>query len=290
MTERFNANQEEVGISSSGGPAGSGLDLTALGVGVGSGQTASFQENNSSLNFEFTLRWEDVAQNLGRLQEKKYLGEFVDDMEMRDKMVEDYLSSNLVNGIVAGAGVSINRASGIVTVSSNSTKTYKVGDTGPGGGIIFFVDRFDEYSDFTYLEMAADSTRVLRTWAQSTPTNYQTTSVTGASNAGLGSGSANTAAIVAQGNSNTATCAATYCDSLTSGTKSDWYLGSIGEMQLAREVLLWSRDTSWYEGYYWSSTQADNDEAYYMQAIIAGSVSGALKSSSFEVRAIRKFD
>jgi hypothetical protein len=174
--------------------------------------------------------------------------------------------------------------------SFESTFSYKVGDTGPGGGIIFFVDRFNEYSDFTYLEMAPDSTRVLRTWSQSTPSNYQTTSVTGASNAGLGSGSSNTAAIVAQGNSNSATCAATYCDSLTSGGQSDWYLGSIGEMKLASEVLLLLRDTSWYQGYYWSSTQADNDEAYYMQAIIAGSVSGNLKNSSIEVRAIRKFN
>ena len=32
--------------------------------------------------------------------------------------------------------------------------SYKIGDTGPGGGIVFFVDRYNEYSDFTYLEVA----------------------------------------------------------------------------------------------------------------------------------------
>lgn len=117
MTERFNANQDEMGISSSGGPAGSGLDLTALGVGQGSGQTSSFQENNSSLNFEYTLRWDDISDNLSKLDNKKNLNNFVDDMEFRDRMVEDYLSSNVVNGIVAGAGLSINRAAGIVTTS-----------------------------------------------------------------------------------------------------------------------------------------------------------------------------
>lgn len=31
---------------------------------------------------------------------------------------------------------------------------YKVGDTGPAGGTIFFVDRYSEYGDFTYLEAA----------------------------------------------------------------------------------------------------------------------------------------
>jgi hypothetical protein len=166
---------------------------------------------------------------------------------------------------------------------------YKVGDTGPGGGTIFFVDRFDEYSGFNYLEIAPDSTRVLRPWAQSSPTNYQATSVTGAGGKGLGTGSSNTTAIVAQGNSNAATCAATYCDSLTSGGQSDWYLGSLAEMKLANEVLHQSLETSWYSGYYWTSTQADNSNAFYMQALAIGSLNATLKSTSLEVRAIRKF-
>lgn len=32
--------------------------------------------------------------------------------------------------------------------------TYKIGDTGPGGGLIFFVDYLDQYSKFNYLEAA----------------------------------------------------------------------------------------------------------------------------------------
>jgi hypothetical protein len=286
MTERFNANQEEVGISSSGGPAGSGLDLTALGVGVGSGQTASFQENNSSLNFEFTLRWEDVAQNLGRLQEKKYLGEFVDDMEMRDKMVEDYLSSNLVNGIVAGAGVSINRASGIVTVSSNSTKTYKVGDTGPGGGIIFFVDRFDEYADFTYLEVAPVSTEVTRSWA--TGAN-QTALVAGADSKALGGGLQNTIDIAAQAGNVAATCAAVYCDTLTSGSKSDWYLPSLAEMKMVWEVVYLNLGAgSFVSAGYWTSSENAASNAWW-QSLNVGNQNTDGKNASYYVRPIRRF-
>jgi hypothetical protein len=286
MTERFNANQEEVGISSSGGPAGSGLDLTALGVGVGSGQTASFQENNSSLNFEFTLRWEDVAQNLGRLQEKKYLGEFVDDMEMRDKMVEDYLSSNLVNGIVAGAGVSINRASGIVTVTSNTAKTYKVGDTGPGGGIIFFVDRFDEYSGFTYLEVAPASTQVSRTWA--TGAN-QGASVAGADSTALGAGLDNTTDIAAQAGNVAATCAAVYCDTLTSGGQSDWYLPSIAELKILYDVAFLSLGGAGFvRDYYWSSTENAAGNAV-SKDFYTGSEFLSNKSDTVYVRPIRQF-
>ena len=286
MTERFNANQDEIGISSSGGPAGSGLDLTALGVGVGSGQTASFQENNSSLNFEYTLRWDDVVESLGRLQEKKYLGEFVDDMEMRDKMVEDYLSSNVVNGIVAGAGISINRAAGIVNVSSNSTKTYKVGDAGPGGGIIFFVDRFDEYANFTYLEVAPASTEVSRTWA--TGAN-QGASVAGADSRALGAGLQNTTDIAAQAGNVAATCAAVYCDTLTFGSKSDWYLPSAAELKILYNVAFLNLGGAGFSlNNYWSSTENSASLAG-SKDFYTGSEFLNNKSDTVQVRPIRRF-
>jgi hypothetical protein len=105
----------------------------------------------------------------------------------------------------------------------------------------------------------------------------------------LGTGSSNTTAIVAQGNSNAATCAAKYCDSLVSGGQSDWYLGSLAEMKLANEVLHQSLETSWYSGYYWTSTQYDNDEAFYMQALAIGNLNVGSKSGSIEVRPMRKF-
>lgn len=138
MTERFNANaQDTITVSNSGGPPGTGLDLTTLGVGQGSGQTASRQENNASIGFEFPIRWDDVASSLGRLGEKKYLGEFVDDMEMRDKMVEDYLTTSVVNGIVGQNGVAINKSQGVVTASISATYLQllvPVGTIHPYGG------------------------------------------------------------------------------------------------------------------------------------------------------------
>ena len=119
MTERFNANAVDDGfsVSASGGPAGTGQDLTTLGVGQGSGQTASRQENNASIGFEFPIRWDDVSENLSRLDSKKSIGEFVDDMEMRDKMIEDYLTTSVVNGVVGQNGVAVNRSQGVVTAS-----------------------------------------------------------------------------------------------------------------------------------------------------------------------------
>ena len=117
------------------------------------------------------------------------------------------------------------------------TFTYKVGDTGPGGGIIFFVDRHDEYSGFTYLEVAPVSTQVQRTWAPSSPVNYQSVAVSGADSKALGAGYQNTLDIVAQGHTDTATSAAKYCDALTSGGKSDWYLPSISELVMFYNVV-----------------------------------------------------
>jgi len=243
MTERFNANQEEIGISSSGGPAGSGLNLTTLGVGQGSGQNATSQENNSSLNFEYTLRWDDISENLAKLGNKKNLNDFVDDMEFRDRMVEDYLSSNVVNGIVAGAGLSINRAAGIVTVSSNS-------------------------------------------WA--TGAN-QGASVAGADSTALGFGTYNTTDITLQAGNVAATCAAVYCDTLTSGGQSDWYLPSIAELKILYDVAFLNLGGAGFvRDYYWSSTENAAGNAI-SKDFYTGSEFISNKSDTVYVRPVRQF-
>ena len=166
------------------------------------------------------------------------------------------------------------------------TFTYKVGDTGPGGGIIFFVDRHDEYTGFTYLEVAPVGTEVTRRWAQTT---YQSTSVTGADSFGLGAGLQNTLDIVAQGNSNTATCAAKYCDALTYGGKSDWYLPSFAELKMVYDVVHLNLNIGGFDanGYYWSSSEnsASTAHNYYFSF---GSLCNYSKSTELYVRPVRK--
>ena len=39
-------------------------------------------------------------------------------------------------------------------IGTTVPNTYKIGDRGPGGGFIFFVDLYDQYPGFTYLEAA----------------------------------------------------------------------------------------------------------------------------------------
>ena len=165
------------------------------------------------------------------------------------------------------------------------TFTYKVGDTGPGGGIIFFVDRYDEYAGFTYLEVALSG--VTRTWV---PSSGQGVLVTGADSKALGAGYQNTIDIIAQGHTDAATCAAVYCSELSSGGQSDWYLGSIAEMRMVHDVVYVQLSSgSITSSIYWTSTESSLNNAYYVNFGSSSAFGSASKSATYSVRPIRRF-
>jgi len=143
-----------------------------------------------------------------------------------------------------------------VVIQSSVRSTWKcddggvctVGDSGPGGGRVFYVS-----AGFTcgptrsltckYLEVAPpalglasfdnDAAKTTaRTWAQSP---YQTTSVPNIGDSstatGIGWGYFNTLAIIAQGNTNPVTSAAALAQSFSGGGRADWYLPSKEEIQ-----------------------------------------------------------
>jgi hypothetical protein len=139
---------------------------------------------------------------------------------------------------------------------------YSVGDTGPGGGKIFYVATTPFAcgptlaSSCTYLEAApalwfAGAAEPTRTWAQSAP-DYQSTGVNNATSpetataTGIGWGYRNTRAIILQGNTDTATSAAALADSHTvtvSGVVyDDWYLPSKDELN---QMCKWQRGVAW---------------------------------------------
>lgn len=144
------------------------------------------------------------------------------------------------------------------------TFDYKVGDTGPGGGVIFFVDRYNEYSGFTYLEVAPVSTAVTREWVTDVNSN-QITTVSGADSKALGAGYQNTIDIVAQVGNVAATCAAKYCADLTFGGQSDWYLPSIAELKMIYEVAFMHLSINFAYDYYWSSSEYEPYRAWSFQ-------------------------
>ncbi len=164
---------------------------------------------------------------------------------------------------------------------------YKVGDTGPGGGIIFFVDRFNEYTGFTYLEVAPASAQVTRTWA--TGAN-QSAAVSGADSGALGDGYQNTLDIVAQAGNVDATCAAAYCADLTSGGQSDWYLPSISEIRKIYTVVHLDLGVGAFNstGTYFSSSEFVGPQVWGF-GFQFGTPNNQNKNSALFVRPVRRF-
>jgi hypothetical protein len=169
-----------------------------------------------------------------------------------------------------------------------ATATYRlrvtgdIGDTGPGGGIIYYYRSAGfncgptRAATCNYLEVTPagwyGGTNPARRWANVT---YQTTTVNNATSpetataSSIGWGYRNTRAIILQGNSATANSAAALADSHTvtvSGVVyDDWFLPSQDELKQLYDSLFSSGIGGFGSGssnFYWSSTEWDADKAW----------------------------
>jgi hypothetical protein len=179
-----------------------------------------------------------------------------------------------------------------------------VGDTGPGGGKVFYVSvggfacGITRSSTCHYMEIAptnwSGGPDPQRPWAQSTPVNYTTTAIT--LSAIIGYGALNTKAIIDQGNSNPDTSAAAraaaYSPVVNGSTINDWFLPSENEW-----AQVWSQRTvigfSPSGANYWSSTSPGNENGRYFMfegGTGPGQASGLVKATStVYVRPARAF-
>ena len=175
---------------------------------------------------------------------------------------------------------------------------YKLGDVGPGGGIVFYVapstfasPGSDCASVCRYLEAAParrDGEPRLR-WASE---NNQERSVRTAT--GIGSGMANTIAILKQGgNSGTA---ADYASKYVNGGKTDWHLPSIRELVELferQDVVGWGDmgRTGDVAPWYWSSSEFSKSAAWYQYNLFLSGPqsSDSPKWDSHRVRPVRAF-
>ena len=205
--------------------------------------------------------------------------------------------------IVFFASAAVVTSISITPASANSG--FQVGDTGPGGGKIFYVNNTgfacgpDRSVTCTYLEAAPNGWNTgsdpSRTWSQS---QYQSAELIAARNDGIGWGYSNTRAIMTQGSTNTATSAAALADAFTvtvSGVVyDDWYLPSseeLNQMWSQRNRLGMNNSRAIAGGDpYWSSSEHNLSNADYRM------FSGDLlnydnlqqnKSYSFYVRPVR---
>ena len=140
---------------------------------------------------------------------------------------------------------------------------YQVGDTGPAGGVVFYVSAEgfacgpDLASRCNYLEAAPGSSEVRRGWAD---TPRLELAVDGADDSAIGAGWANTLDIVALGNTDPMTSAAAYADAYEFGGFDDWYLPAKDEFNELYE----QRDmVGGFSGAdYWSSSEVSSDMAW----------------------------
>ena len=209
---------------------------------------------------------------------------------------------------VAGATTDTNSAnSGVITAVFPATaSTYAVGNTGPGGGIVFYVDTagFDCGSGFSatgsptggqcnYLEAAPTSGAsawidVQRSWA--TGTDNQDSNVANATGTAIGTGYKNSVAIVAQLNNVAATSAAVEARAYRGPNGlSDWYLPSKDELN---QLYLRQTDVGGFSGYryFWSSSQYTLQNYRAFDQLFSGGTSGEESKVREEyVRPVRAF-
>jgi hypothetical protein len=179
-----------------------------------------------------------------------------------------------------------------LTVSAAAV-IYNVGDTGPGGGKIFYKAATPFACgptlnlSCTYLEAAPPINGVKdnsgRAWSTG---GNQTISVPGANELAIGGGYKNSLAIVAQSGNVAASSAAVQSRAYTGGSLTDWYLPSKDELT---ELWTLKNTVGGFENTnYWSSSEFDPTNGW-RRAFQGSSQSGGGKSNAFYFRPIRAF-
>ena len=171
-------------------------------------------------------------------------------------------------------------ATGICPVTGCGALTYNLGDTGPGGGKIFYVadglsgrtlgftlyqTAIDTVGSTAYYLEAATTNKSSSTWATSPFT--QDIAGTGTE---IGTGRKNTALILG---TDTGAPAASACNTHNEGGQTDWFLPSQDEL-----LQLWLNRVSanfTTTGFFWSSSQNDTGTARAYQFFLDGTYTPA---------------
>ena len=205
-----------------------------------------------------------------------------------------------------------------VTESCANGGVCAVGDTGPGGGIVFYVasGTFTQIgaagsmctTTCKYLEaaptnwLAGTAGDPMRTWATNVNSN-QTTFVTGADGTAIGSGYQNSRDISAQAGNVAGSSAAVLAREYGGGSKTDWFLPSKDELnelcKYARSQTTGSTSTvcantgSLRSGFasadYWSSSESNSNSARGQAFYNGIQYLGAKNIDNVAVRPVRAF-
>ena len=194
------------------------------------------------------------------------------------------LAGALAVGVVSGAGTA--QAQAPTAKSCSQGGACKVGDKGPGGGIVFITPGTKGNTTGKYFEAAPP------TWNGSDADKYyfqwcsKDISVPGAVGTAIGTGSANTNAILATSACSTSS-AAKAARGYAGGGKSDWFLPSKAELnvmyqQRARVGMIDAELD-------WSSTQFNTKYAWYQDFTGGTQFNNNNKTGTATVRPVRSF-
>jgi hypothetical protein len=134
----------------------------------------------------------------------------------------------------------------------SGAKVYKIGDKGPAGGLVFY-DKGSASDGWRYLEAAPSDQGVNVQWYKNKNIHIKTST-------DIGTGKANTDAIIAaQG---TGTYAAALCRNLNLGGYTDWFLPSRDELKLMYVNLKLKGLGGFSGAWFWSSSQFTSRTAW----------------------------
>jgi hypothetical protein len=172
-----------------------------------------------------------------------------------------------------------------VRTHQRTDASYRIGDRGPAGGIIFY-DNGNDTGGWRYLEAAPIEAEATAKWGA-----YEKT--VGGTATAIGMGRRNTELIADMLDYlGEARCAAQICENLVYGGYDDWFLPSKDELNLMYENLKLRGLGRLYGVWYWSSSEGNQHDAY-RQHFIDGSwpifVGHFNKRVDGSVRAIRQF-
>ena len=171
------------------------------------------------------------------------------------------------------------------------SKQYKVGDMGPAGGYIFFVNPNAAEDGWTYLEIAPQETEWSDVVWMTLHDNDK--EIIGAVEQDFGKGKENTDILVAWFDKNGfSDTPAQLCKSLDYGGFKDWYLPALNELDIASYALHYSMKLGDFQdgSTYWSSSEGDEFSAFTVLFAEEGGPSTNNRfTSKLNVRAVRRF-
>ena len=168
---------------------------------------------------------------------------------------------------------------------AGAANTCIVGNTGPGGGIVFYVNEANATGS-RYLEAATADLAGTSAWCSITSSVIAgvETSIS-ASSSVIGSGNANTNAMVAGGCTSGAANSARAYGTATAPAGS-WFLPSLAELnQLYGQKVVVG---GFVAAGYWSSSQYDSSYAW-RESFVNGNQGDGLKTNANRVRPVRAF-